>query len=90
MDDDPNPSEEFAVGSESTEGVHNEQSANIAAQGLDELDPTQLVSIEPQEYSYFKPDVLSVFNGPDHWLRHKSARTAFASRELTMLDLYFR
>nr|XP_018669190.1 condensin complex subunit 2 isoform X3 [Ciona intestinalis] len=41
------------------------------------LTPAQLNAVSPGDYSYFKQsNVLSVFEGNQHWNRHKSKRTS--------------
>uniref|UniRef100_F6QSH0 Condensin complex subunit 2 n=1 Tax=Ciona intestinalis TaxID=7719 RepID=F6QSH0_CIOIN len=55
------------------------------------LTPAQLNAVSPGDYSYFKQsNVLSVFEGNQHWNRHKSKRTsARASSSIRLKKIVF-
>lgn len=58
----------------------------LQATTSDALDPARLVALKPGEYSFFKADALSSYEGPDNWLKMKNAQaTALKKAELTKI-----
>ena len=79
MDDDHHDDDDDVMHNNNggpTSGGNN--NTTLLADTTNLLDSSRLVSAG--EYCYFRPNVLSLMEGPRHWMRHQSARSRLACK----------